>query len=275
MITKEIYEKTRQIYCSMNESDAKKAAQNYRYWRKKGIPAHEAITRAKADVENRTRRYASTLYTGYGPRFESGSEKHLRWIENPAECGLRRVGFADEHCEYIDHRGWYTDDDGMNGEVYRGSVYLLPGRNGAPVFVYGYDDPCNPGACLLSFDVVYGEAGYFSAYEYNNPEFSDAARYADSMAESFAERERDYQRAWRAGRDFEEKGDEIGELRREALAIIRDLKSAGRFATSGDFPAACETLRNRVSEIRERIAELREEREELESWYGDCEGFVE
>jgi hypothetical protein len=48
--------------------------------------------------------------------------RQVRWIEN-VSAALRFVDFADEiarkegRWRTIDHKGWYTEDDGDNGEV--------------------------------------------------------------------------------------------------------------------------------------------------------------
>lgn len=194
----------------------------------------------------------------YGPALKTKDAHgfvNVRWVENVSD-GLRRVGFADE-INRMRHRGWFTDDDGDRDEVFRGSVYRLPARDGMPQFVYGYDDPCNDDCALLSFDPVADE--------------KEAARYADDVAESFAEAERDYHRASDAGRRFEELDVEIKGMRKEALAIAAEMRAARKAAVQA--PTICATLRAKVLSLYRRIQKARDKRAALLNDYGNCAGF--
>lgn len=182
--------------------------------------------------------------------------KNVRWVEN-ASRGLRLVGFADKIVR-IDHKGWYTDDEGVN-DVYRGVVYQLPSRGGEPQYVYGYADPCNDGCALLCFDAEMDK--------------ENAAHAADRFAEIFAEHERDYNRAWQAGRNYEELANEIIEARTEALKIAAEMRAAkkGRF----EAPTICYTLRRNILALYRSIQTARAKRAELFDNFGSCDGFVE
>jgi hypothetical protein len=197
----------------------------------------------------------------FNPVHEAHGYRHVRWIEN-ASRGLRLVGFADEiaraeHSRAIDHTGWYTDDDG-DFDKYRGVVYQLPARNGATQYVYGFADPNNDDCALLCFD----------------PETDkmEAARYADNFAERFAEQERDYQRAWRAGRDCEELEDQIKSMRKDALAIGEEMRAAKRASIVA--PTICATVRGKIMSLYRSIQKARKERAELFSMYGKQQGFA-
>lgn len=191
---------------------------------------------------------------------------NVRFVENVSE-GLRLVGFADEiarsegYPRSIDHRGWYTQDDGWNGEVYRGVVYQLSARDGKPQFAYGYADPNNDGCALLCFDLDVKDK-------------LEAARYADDFARIFAEEERDYQRAWQAGRDYEDLGEKVAEMRSEALAIAAEMREA-KAKIEGGMPAICATLRGKILSLYRSIQKARKERKELLDNYGREPGFVE
>lgn len=120
----------------------------------------------------------------YGPAHEAHGYK-VRFVENVSR-GLRKIGFADEILK-LRHQGWYADDDsGMMAGTYRGIVYQLPARDGVPQYVYGYADPNNDDCALLSVET--------------ESDKKDAARYADQLAERFAEHERAFLCAWQAGR---------------------------------------------------------------------------
>lgn len=91
----------------------------------------------------------------------------------------------------------------------------------------------------------------------------DAARTADSMAQSAAEKERDYQTASTAGYQWGEKGEEIATLRQR----VKALKTARKAAPRPDKPAISDT----IDSILDDIAELNEERKKLAS--GDADSL--
>jgi hypothetical protein len=193
----------------------------------------------------------------YGPANETHGYTNVRWVENVSR-GLRLVGFADKIAG-LNHNGWYTVDDGDNGEVYRGVVYQLPARDGREQFIGGYADPCNDDCALVYFDVV-GNA-------------KEAACLADRFAETFAEAERDYQRAWAAGRRYDDLDDDIKVLRKKALAIGAEMRAARVAKVSA--PTICPTLRSSVMSLYRRIQEARKERAKLLDNFGRCEGFTD
>lgn len=198
----------------------------------------------------------------YNARFAAHGYSHVRWVEN-ASRGLRLVGFADEIAReegrprMIDHRGWYTDEDGSNGERYRGVVYQLPSR-GAPVYVYGYADPINEGCALLDFT--------------GTSDKMEAARYADGFAERFAEEQRTCNEAWEAGRRAEEINDEIAAARKQALAIGDEMRKAKRAHV--EAPTICATLRAEILSLYRTIQKMREEREDLILAWGEHPSFA-
>jgi hypothetical protein len=105
-----------------------------------------------------------------------------------------------------------------------------------------------------------------SAKIFSGPDAAeDAAYYADGMAERAAEREREYQEAWRAGDDWAEAGNRLLELRTEIRAWIAEMRPAQGLART----ALCEGLKARLEERRE----LMEKREELAHEFDHCEGW--
>lgn len=176
----------------------------------------------------------------------------MAWIENPAGAGLRFVGYADELAG-LSHRGWYTDPDGIDGTVARGAVYQLPARNGRAQYVPAMCDPHNGGPALFDFPNIHiGEKGGDRVDAYGPA--SDCAIAADSIAENYAERELEYQTAWRAGADYADKGEEMASLRERA----RELIDATRHDTVG-----IDRLRGLLSETLGDLQTLREERADL------------
>ena len=210
------------------------------------------------DVQANRKRYPSTRGGMRGGEdWKLGSDS-VFWCEQPDDY-LRRVGFADEcGLRSIDHTGWYMSDENWTGEKARGVVFQLPAHKGKPRFISGIADPNNEGAAILSLEMF--------------DEKEDAARNADSLAEIYADKERDYQRAWRAGQDYRELGDEIPALRVETLALFserRELK-----ALVGDkFKAACRALNQTIKANWRDIKAARDKRETLFSDFGNVDAF--
>lgn len=235
----------------------------YFYHRQRGITASLAYRYARADMaanKPRHRTLGRDAMRG-GADFKIGSER-VFWCECPNDY-LRRVGFADDVWREQNnrmprdiHSGWFLEDDGSN-EKARGVVFQLPARKGETRFLYGVADPFNDGPAILSLDVV--------------SDVTDAARWADQLAERYAEDERDRNRAWRAGQRFAELGDDIAEHRRDCLALIREIKAQGK--TFG--AAICEVLRDHVESHLRDIRKARDTRAELESSYGHVDAFNE
>lgn len=106
---------------------------------------------------------------GTGRPFRTGSSL-VQWHEWPA---FRRVGYADEIVR-LRHRGWFVSDSTQD-EVARGEVYRLPhGR-----FIAAVADPFNDGPAMLYLGEVFTDE-------------TEAARTADSIAETYAEEVREH-----------------------------------------------------------------------------------
>lgn len=228
--------------------------------------ASEALERALGYVWTDTGR-PSLWYGprgGYGAPFESGRDV-LRWTESTADAGLRFIGWADELPGGPDHTGWFTDDAG-EWMTLRGGVWQLPGRNGRARFVYGYAEwegrgEMNPGsAAICVSDIVESEPCREWESVSDLPELRDAARWADSLAEHAAEKERDYRRSYDAGREAAEHDSAAIAARRELLPLLadlRDLRKAGAGGARGGPPMNAPLDRAALSEAR-RLALLRE-----------------
>lgn len=145
----------------------------------------------------------------FGAPFKIGS-RLVRWCEAP-DCYMRPMGFADEvhRAEGGSIRdmgkGWFTDSEDQS-EVARGVVYRLPHGRG---FVAGVADPCNVGPAMLA------------VCEAPEDDAMTAARYADQLAEWYAESERDY-------RDADRAGQAAGECLAKARGAARDLLDRAR-----------------------------------------------
>ncbi len=206
---------------------------------------------------------AKRKFIDYNPASTMHGYDNVRWVEN-ASLGLRRVGFADQiaekegHWRAIDHKGWFTDDD-CEDDTLRGVVYQLPARDGCSMYVYGYADPDNDDCALLCFN--------------HTSEIMQAARYSDSFAERFADEQRNYKRAWRAGRDYDELAEEIKQARTQALKLAEEMRAAKRARVQA--PTICAVLRGQILSLYRSIQNMREKRADLFGNFGTCDGFVE
>lgn len=247
---------------------------SYRYWRKRGLTAVKAIENARKDAAENVKRYPASG-NAWNPPFKAYGESHMRWIENPSACGLRFVGFAHEIIR-LDHTGYYLDD--YCGETVQAVVYQLPARYGQACYVYGYADPYNgkkghefTNPACLSFDIEAGQFGGCDGRASNDDGARDAARFADSIAESFADKTREYAQVDSARQQYDSQGEDIASNRREALALIREIK--GLCPCLADFPAIRVTLRERLESLLDDIRNLRESRDTLESDFGRHDGW--
>jgi hypothetical protein len=153
------------------------------------------------------------------PRYRL-DDRRFRWVEYPAN-GLRFIGKAHEirgsgdgNIPYFDrslveHHGWYTDS--FQDETVCGEVYQLPARNGVSQYVPAIEDKDNDGA-ILDFHSI-------------TDDMKDAVRWSDSMAERFAEDEREYQLRTRAEERIEEIKEEVSKSRAEFKALARELRA--------------------------------------------------
>lgn len=200
------------------EPEGEALARSYRYWRARDVPSVQAVDKACLDSFRNERRWQESGLASYQNR---PSDRGGRWIESPADVGLRFVGFSDELTGSRES-GWHLSPDGDTGAVARGAVYQLPARDGRPVYVEGVrlcsggkrgwqDQSRYDSAIVYLGEWHLGEPG---GSEYKDEQaIGDAARGADLEAEILAERERDYQEAFMAGQRASELEAEAAELR--------------------------------------------------------------
>ncbi len=170
----------------------------------------------------------------WNPPYTDASGTVWRWCESTD--GLRIV--HENATETVNgHRctGYYVDsycDESIHG------VVLQIGRRYFAAVSDAHTDGIR--VCMTAHDCA-----------------DDAARYADSLAESDAEKQRDNDSAWQAGREWQEKQEEIAGARKLALRLLKESRAPGL----SDF--AREQLRTRAIEQIETRAELRSEQSEL------------
>jgi hypothetical protein len=221
--------------------------------------ARDCLTGARLDVKAGRARYPS-----HAPILGAPSESRgtvTRWCEKPADIGLRLVGFADELApRSVKHSGWYTSEDGINGNNLRGAVYQLPTRNGVVTMVPAYvetDGGIEGAACFALLDHYVAPAA-----EADDAKLGAALR-ADQIAERAADEERAYQAAWQAGAQWAEKQEEIATTRSRVLGLLRERKAAMRDGTAARHPTICDMIRQQALTLREGMQRARAEMVEL------------
>lgn len=272
--------------------------QAFRYYRGRGYPdAATALKWARRDVADGKRRYASSPWTcgpavTWQPRDKRTSERFAH-VE-PGALGLRFTGRVTPESyggrDTWDSRGgcgWHTDPF---GDVFKdgtglcyGVVYQLPARDGRARFVAGYEFGGMDGGPTLDFGNVYESEDCRGDYGFSGGLAEDtareAARMADEHARVAAEREREYETAWQAGRHWADLGEEIADARREALAdlatrraIRADLSRVGVPLESREWQRACAMIRERVESALADIQAKRAERAKLRA--GDMDSLM-
>lgn len=153
--------------------------------------------------------------------------------------GLREVGSAHdvcraEHSRSVDHTGWFTDS--FQSGTLQGYVLQLPARNGQPIYIPATKHSEWDGVTLYPNDM--------------HDTALDCARAADQYAEHAAESEREYEAQENAKQQIANKQDEIATLRADRRALVREMRAA-RATGVASFPAICDALRERLSDLKE------------------------
>jgi hypothetical protein len=173
------------------------------------------------------------------------SRDRLRWIEN-ASRGLRVTGPVHEvmrEAGYIRgySHGYYCDS--FQDSIAVGYVLQLPARDGAAQYVPAIADPYNPDCYVVDFHSITDDK-------------TEAARDADSMAEHYAEREREVQAKDMAEHEAEELREEIAQLRSRHSAAVRELRSLP--PGLAQTPLLCSMLRESLASMRRDVRKARE-----------------
>ena len=183
----------------------------------------------------------------YGPEWtHDGTRERYRCVEN-ASSGLRVTGSADDVLRAtgsgshgLGHTGWYIDN--YQSELVSGYVLQLPSRHGGPVYVPAINDPDNADCYTVDFHST-------------TEDKAEAARWADSMAECYAERERDYRARESAKIEAEDLREQIAALRARHSAAVRELRAV---PAGGDTPTLCAMLRASLARMRRDVHQARE-----------------
>jgi hypothetical protein len=89
----------------------------------------------------------------------------------------------------------------------------------------------------------------------------DCGMTADSMAESCADKEREYKAAWQAGQEWRDLQEQEAQTRRDTLELLAERRAARGMGAG--FPVICERLRGMVQDGIDAIRESREKRESI------------
>lgn len=135
-----------------------------------------------ARIERHTKPATGPYY--HAPKPASRGNGLAFYLASDFAPGLRWQ-WADDVCRSISHTGWFTDEFG-DSETIRGIVCRLPKSRGF----------------LAGWSMGEGMASELDATVYDDEE--DAARAADSMAESAAEHQREYEAEERERLECEE-----------------------------------------------------------------------
>lgn len=210
----------------------------YKRIRENGATASRALQLARDNLAAARKLY--DIPTCANIEYNREGESGARWIESASQ-GLRLVGYCDDIATRIRHRGWFTDDD---GEVLRGVVYSLPHAR----YIAGYADPFNDDCALLDFRHVYTDK-------------ITAAYAADKIAESHAEKEREYREAYRAGVMYQ---DNLNTVKSERVQLIGLLAAMRIERKRGAAAVICDALR---AQVRVHISTIKQAREAARKLY--------
>jgi hypothetical protein len=186
---------------------------------------------------------------GFTPEYSSKFEREnrvnrYRWVENLSN-GLRKAGDAHAIAK-LDHTGWFTDS--FQDETVHGEVYRLPSRKGKALFVPAVNDPNNDDCACLDFSRI-------------TEDETQAARWADEMAQRWAEFEREYREKEAAENRLSEIADEIKEAYQTFRRIAMEIKAS----KVQDVAIVRELVRDKWRETKREIKRLRRERKKIEA----------
>lgn len=179
-----------------------------------------------------------------------GSSTELRYVENLTGY-FRNVEKASDIIR-MDHTGWYVDN--FQDSTCHGIVVQLPARNGKPVYLYGVTDPWNKNTGMIAW----------RQSEWTDDK-KEAARWADSQAEYYAEFCREDEARESAKAEIEEAKKRIKEIRIDRKAIMADVRQSGLLR-----PKICEAVRSQVQELMEESRTLYKRIKKLEDNYWDA-----
>ena len=176
---------------------------------------------------------------------ESGtwSDDRSKYFCDNLPSGLRHTGHADEVYQYIEHRGWFTDN--FMDEVLRGFVLQLPTNKGQLRYIPATTHSDWDGVTLYMSDIC------------DDPE--EAARSADRYAQIEAEVAREDDAKFQAEVQIENLHEEM----QDAIAQFRRVKVAAQIdQLSGPI---CELVQAELRNLRYSVHEAAQKINSLKS----------
>jgi len=143
-------------------------------------------------------------------------ERGYRHLTKHQSYGLRFVGYSDE-VSGNDDKGYYTSTECRDEEVYRGCVFLLPGRKGEARYVAGYHDMAADYYVMDLSNVYHGSPAEHPT-QFGEGVIRQAARAGDRMAERDAERERDHDYKWLRANRWQELTDTLTGIKCQCIS---------------------------------------------------------
>jgi len=180
----------------------------------------------------------------HGPSMGAPNEDGHRCVTAPSAYGLRFAGYSDEIIGGSHHEGWYTAHDGITGEVYRGCVFRLPGKDHMTRLLAGYRDMA--GDCyIVDFSEVYTS---IPLAKDDDGILYKAARDGDRMAQKDAEECRQHDYKWQKANEWADLCDQIGKHECEcaAAATERDRMRKKIEEIEGEFLDIAEFAENNL-----------------------------
>lgn len=192
--------------------------------------------------------YKSVREIEFNPEWSpEKSRERYRWVENVSR-GLRHVGAADKIIR-LNHTGWFTTN--FQDETVHGEVYQMPARGGVCQYIPAVSDPNNSDCAVLDFHGI-------------TEDKEDCARSADSMAEAYAEREREYQAEESRKQRLEEIDTEIKTIYQDFRRVSREVRaSCDRLA---GVTVVRELVKREWQRAKAEIHKLRAERERVDRY---------
>jgi hypothetical protein len=188
------------------------------------------------------------LIDGQGPELSSPEAKNpLLWVSERSPEVLATYAGRD----FLNHRGWYTEDDGLSGETLE--TYAVQLARFPRLMFYAVVDSMNGDLRVMLEDweeIDYSDA--CSDYQAGDC-IAEAARQVvrsnDSSTEREAEESREYYRKDQAERDIAENRETLAALRSEIRDLCRELKALCPSPLAGTYPAAAKAIRRALGDL--------------------------
>lgn len=167
--------------------------------------------------------------------------------------------------DFLDHCGWYTMEDGMDGETFE--TYAVQLARFPGIMFYALKDSCNDDLRVMLADweeIDFSDAeSEYQAGDCITEAARSVVRSNDSSTEREAEDAREFYRKDQAERDIAENRETLAGLRSEIRDLCRELKTLCPSPMAGEYPAAGKALRRALAGLLSDRRELMDRNSEL------------